>query len=149
MRELIQRGPGHGGLHSRISSGRAVQNFKDFRTSLARCATRLNDHGLSLNESVVFHRAIQAIDIHEGTRPILLATLETAPNPTSADALKLHTIKTYETNRGELDSPEVCTTNVTQDADWDISEYEEGVNSLWMNQGNIFAKTEKGVKITK
>ena len=78
-----------------------TENYKDFWTRFTRCVTRLQAHGLAMSESVVFHRAIQALRVPEGQLPILLATLETFPNPTSVDSLKSLTIKMYETHRGK------------------------------------------------
>ena len=86
-----------------------AENYKDFWTRFTRCVTRLQDRGLAMSESAVFHRAIQALRVPEGQLPILLATLETFPNPTSIDALKSLTIKMYETHRGKTDSSEVYT----------------------------------------
>ena len=69
------------------------ENFKDFWTRFDRCVTRLQAHGLAMSESVVFHRSIHALRVPEGQLPILLATLETFPNPTSVDSLKSLAIK--------------------------------------------------------
>ena len=46
-----------------------------------------------MSESAAFHRAIQALRVPDGQLPILMATLETFPNPTSVESLKALTIK--------------------------------------------------------
>ena len=138
--KLIQKGHGRGCHHSRSLKEREgwAENFKDFWTRFARCVTRSNAHGLPLSESVVFHLAIQALRIHEGKLPILLATLGTFPNPTSVEALKSLTIKMYETHRGELDSSEVYAPNVSQAAVENDSDVEGKNNNLRMNQETYF-----------
>ena len=101
------------------------ENFKDFWTRFNRCVTRLNAHGLAVNESIVFHRAIQALRIPDGQLPILLATLETFSNPTSVESLKALTVKMYETHRGKLDSSEVFATDTNPGNEGEASEDEE------------------------
>ena len=76
------------------------ENYKDFWARFTRCVTRLSAHGSAMSESVISHLSIQALRAPEGQFPILLAALETFPNPTSVDSLKSPTIKTYETHRG-------------------------------------------------
>ena len=62
---------------------------------------------MKLGESVISHRATQALRIHECQLPILLATLETFPNPKAVNTLRELPITMYETHRGKQDLPEV------------------------------------------
>ena len=121
------------------------ENYKDFGTRFARCVARLNAHGLTLSESIVSHRAIQALLVPDGQLPILLATLETFPNPTSVGALKSLTIKMYETHRGELDSSEVFAADLNAGNDNDSSDEEE-VEFTDDTGGILLLKPKKATK---
>ena len=123
------------------------ENYKDFWTRFTRCVTRLQAHGLAMSESVVFHRSIQALRIPEGHLPILLATLETFPNPTSVDSLKSLTIKMYETHRGKTDSSEVSNAITCEGDDGNESETEGAEMQFADESGEIFLLRPK--KATK
>ena len=117
------------------------ENYKDFWTRFTRCVTRLNAHGLAVGESIVFHRAIQALGIPDGQLHILLAALETSPNPTSVESMKALAIKMYEAHRGKHDSSEVFAANVNHEGE------EEGsvggnANSP-MKPGKCFCRNRK------
>ena len=124
-----------------------AENFKDFRTRFARCTTRLNAHGMNLSGSIIFHRAIQAIRVPEGQLPILLATLETFPNPTSVTSLRELSIKMYETHKSKPDSSEVFMAKNIE-SDEENSESEEGNTvQLTNEEGKVFLmKVKKATK---
>ena len=62
---------------------------------------------MNISESIIPHRAIQPQRLREGKPPILLASLDTFNNPTSAKALRELSIKMYETHRGKTNASEV------------------------------------------
>ena len=86
-------------------------DFKDFRTRFNRRAARLNSHGVRIIESAISHRAIQHWSLREWEIPILLATLETLGNPTSAQSLRDLSVKMYETRRGKEGKSELLLGN--------------------------------------
>ena len=74
-----------------------AENYKDRWARFARCAESSNARGMDLAESIIPHRPIQAMGLPGGKLPILLAALETSPNPTSITTLMELSIKMYET----------------------------------------------------
>ena len=125
----------------------SAENFKDFWTRFTRCTTRLNAHGMNLSESIIFHRAIQALRLPEGQLPILLATLETFPNPTSVTSLRELSIKMYETHKSKIDPSEVFTTGNTENGEEHSESEEESTVQLTNEEGKVFLmKVKKAVK---
>ena len=96
---------------------------------------------MTINESAVPHRQIQALRIHEGELPIFLVTLGTFPNPTSVEALESLTIKMYETHRGKLDSSEVFVADANQEIEGGPSDIEKPNSRT--KQGEHFCRNRK------
>ena len=85
--------------------------FNDFRARFYRRITRLDAHGVAVNESVALRRPIQAMRIPGGQLHILLSTMGAFGNPSSVGNLRLRSNKMYETHRGETDSSAAYTLN--------------------------------------
>ena len=85
----------------------AGENYKDFWSRYSRTVTKLKSLGITMNDDMVFHKAIQALKFPEGQLPLVLSSLQTTGQSNSVQALKDLTIKMYETHRPSNDQTDV------------------------------------------
>ena len=102
-----------------------------------------NAHGVTMNDSAVFRRAIQALRIPEGKRPILIATMGSFGNPTSVENMRLLSAKMYDARWAEIDSSGSYTLNPGGLTGENISDADGHAVEFTDAQGNVFLMQPK------
>ena len=91
------------------------EDLGDFWTRSALCVTRLNAHGVDINESVVLRRAIQSNRIPDGGTADLTGQFGNFPESDFGRGFRTARGKMYATRRVELDSSEVFVSDLNHD----------------------------------